>query len=171
MPSYAMSCDTSNPPRHMSATNEQLERDIADLQKRVAELEKLLLTEPEKKRKPISSQIQADCKAAAQVPIPILFANARFLKVWKDFCEHRCKLATQGNINRKKFAWTPRAAQAILKKMERWDMDIAIEALNISIDKEWADVFLPDDAGGRPSKPQSTTPSPRTPSPRQPMRL
>jgi hypothetical protein len=155
----------------MSATNEQLERDIADLQKRVAELERLLLTEPEKKRKPISSQIQADCKAAAQVPIPILFANARFLKVWKDFCEHRCKLATQGNINRKKFAWTPRAAQAILKKMERWDMDIAIEALNISIDKEWADVFLPDDAGGRPGKPQSTAPSPRTPSPRQPMRL
>lgn len=153
----------------MSANNEQLEQDVADLQKRVKELERLLLTEPERKRKPISSQIQADCKAAAQVPLPILFANIRFQKVWKDFCEHRCKLATQGNINRKKFAWTPRAAQAILKKMERWDMDIAIEALNTSIDKEWADVFLSDDQNGRAGKPQTTTP--RTPPQRPGMRL
>jgi hypothetical protein len=138
----------------MSATNDQLQEQIDSLEKRVAELERLLKTASKGKAR--TSSVIADCEAAAKTPVPILLQHNKFLDTWKEFCRHRCELATKGNINRKKFPWTERAAKALLKKCEAWGAAKAIEAMNISMDKGWADIFPPADSddGNRNGKTQ-----------------
>lgn len=137
----------------MSATNDQLQDQIDALEKRVAELERLL--QLASKGKARTSSVIAECEKAAAVPPPLLLNTSAFLPVWQDFCKHRCDLATKGNINRKKFPWTERAARAILKKAEAWGVKKAIEAMNTSMDKGWADIFEPEMRDGDASKSRS----------------
>lgn len=129
----------------MSATNDQLQEDIEDLKKRVSDLERLL--GEASKGKARTSSVIADCEKAAAVPVPMLLNTVAFTACWKEFCQHRCNLATKGNINRKKFPWTERAAKALLKKADGWGVKRAMEAMNTSMDKGWADIFEPDESG------------------------
>lgn len=88
-------------------------------------------------------QIESSCAEASKEPLPLMLQTMPFYKVWDEFCLHRRRLAIDGNINKRRFPWSPRAAKRILKMLNEYPERDAIEMLNTSIDKDWADVYPP----------------------------
>jgi hypothetical protein len=92
---------------------------------------------------PVTKQSRQPAAEAAPtldfgLAVPDGFATPEFLDEWFAFCELRVEMATRKS---KPIPWTVRAASAILRKLGRYDVEVAVTALQDSIGASWQGVF------------------------------
>jgi hypothetical protein len=73
--------------------------------------------------------------------LPESLQAPEFLSAWSSFVEHR---------KDKKAPLTRRAAEILLRRLAKWEVPVAIEALENSIMNGWTGVFLRQDHAARP---------------------
>jgi hypothetical protein len=122
----------------------RLETLATELQTQLAKLQDSLKTADRGKGKKVSAAL--DCDEADAQMLPANLDTKRFRPIWQDFCKHRRALCLKGTVAGKKYPWTARGAQGVLRKCLAMGEPMAIASLEQSMEKGWADIYEVKDA-------------------------